>query len=143
VAEAAALGGEDLTLSFEMKLSRARRLTSPVPLGVMLYGHLPLMIFRNCPVRARKGCKGCNGRTLTDRLGNRFPVRCDGEMAELFNHLPLDLADKGEDTRFADFGILYFTNESAAECRRIIRRFGSGEKPAGAFTRGLSYRGVE
>lgn len=82
------LGAVDLTASFEMKLNQVFHLHSPVPVGIMLYGFLPLMIFRNCPLRARKGCRNCKGRVLTDRLGNRFPVQCDGEMAELYNYLP-------------------------------------------------------
>ncbi len=142
-AEFAALGAADLNVSFEMKLSQASRLRSPVPVGLVLYGSLPLMIFRNCPVRARKGCKGCGGRFLTDRLGNRFPVRCDGELAELYNCLPLVLSDKGSDTRFADFGVLYFTGESAKECAAVWEMYRTGVKPAGKFTRGLYYRGVE
>ena len=137
------LGAVDLTASFEMKLNQVFHLHSPVPVGIMLYGFLPLMIFRNCPLKARKGCRNCKGRVLTDRLGNRFPVQCDGEMAELYNYLPLVLSDKKEDTRFADFGVLYFTGESASECEDIWALYQSGGAPKGKFTRGLSYRGIE
>ncbi len=142
-AEAARLGAVDIIASFEMKLAQASRLRSPAPVGLMLYGRLPLMIFRNCPLKARRGCGGCNGRFLTDRLGNRFPVRCDGEMAELFNCVPLLLSDKQADTRFADFGLLYFTGETAEECAAVWESYKAGAKPFGSFTRGLSYRGVE
>ncbi len=142
-AEAARLGAADITVSFEMKLAQASRLRSPVPVGLTLYGRLPLMIFRNCPLKARQGCGGCKGRFLTDRLGNRFPVQCDSEMAELFNCVPLLLSDKQADTRFADFGLLYFTGETAEECAAVWECYQAGGKPSGGFTRGLSYRGVE
>ena len=141
--EVKALGAVDAALSFEIKLAQAARLNSPLPVGLFVYGSLPLMIFRNCPLRARKGCAGCDGRTLTDRLGNRFPVRCDGEMAELFNCYPLVLSDRMSELRFADFGVLYFTAESAEDCERIWEQYRRGGAPTGEFTRGLYYRGVE
>ena len=141
--ELSLLGAADITASFEMKFSEATHLRSPIPVGLILYGSLPLMIFRNCPLRARKGCSGCNGRFLTDRLGNRFPVQCDKEMAELYNYLPLVLSDKRNDTGFIDFGVLYFTGEDAKECAAVWKQYSMGEKPNGKFTRGLYYRGVE
>lgn len=143
-AQLAQLGAEDVTISFEARGSQAAKLRSPVPAGFMLYGRLPLMVFRNCPVKAQKGCKNCGtGAFLTDRLGNRFPVRCDGEMAELFNCRILNLSDKREETRFADFGVLYFTSETPEECVSVWSAFQTGEKPNGEFTRGLFARGVE
>lgn len=142
--ELAASGAVDLTVSFESKLAQFDRLHSPIPAGLVIYGSLPLMVFRNCPVKAQRGCKGCRrDRTLTDRLGNRFPVRCDGEVAELFNHLPLNLSDKPELLSRADFGALYFTGESPEECARILADYQNGNPPRGSFTRGLYFRGIE
>ncbi|MCL2637007.1 MAG: U32 family peptidase [Oscillospiraceae bacterium] len=97
------------------------------PVGIMAYGHLPLMICRRCPVRDDKHCgkSGCN--SLTDRLGIKFRTYCRLGESEILNPVPLVLSDY--DKAPADFCVL---------------RFSAGEKPdVGAriarptFTRGL------
>lgn len=142
--EAAAWGAVDLTASYEMKAAQFGRLNTPAPTGTVAYGHLPLMVFRNCPIGVRKNCGGCKqDRMLTDRLGNRFPLRCDGTVAELYNHLPLWLADKPEAFARADFALLYFTGETPEECVRILQDYRAGNPADGPFTRGLAFRGIE
>ncbi len=75
---------------------------------IIVYGRLPLMRLRHCPVRARLGgrhetCHLCDERpgegleahTLTDRKGARFPLRrlktASGCIVELDNCVPLFL----------------------------------------------------
>ena len=67
----------DAERSFELALPKAKSVGDPLPVGLVAYGSLPLMAFRNCPVRARIVCDACgqNGR-LTDRKGVSFPVFC-------------------------------------------------------------------
>lgn len=134
----------DLILSPELRLRDAAHLKTRLPLGIISYGHLPLMVFRNCPVRARKGCKACgNNGSLTDRKGVVFPVMCRGETAELLNSRPIILADRQEDLKGLDFAVLYFTRESRRKCVEEFRRWEEHRPAEQEFTRGLYYRGVE
>ena len=67
LAEYERLGVQDCLLSFELSLARARAIGGTLPRGLLIYGRLPLMVTRNCPIRLA-GCKDCKGfGTLTDR----------------------------------------------------------------------------
>ncbi|MBR3059980.1 MAG: U32 family peptidase, partial [Oscillospiraceae bacterium] len=105
-------GLKSVTASFEMSMKDFKALGGSVPLGLMAYGSLPLMRFRNCPVRARIGCGKCGGAGgLTDRKGVRFPVECTGKKySTLLNSVPLHVAER--DLRGADHIVLYFTRET-------------------------------
>ena len=137
------LGAVGAVCSFEARERQISNFSSQIPLGLIAYGHLPLMLPRNCPVKNRRTCVSC-GRSgaLTDRRGVRFPVRCRNGFSELYNSRPLWLADRLEDFS-ADFYVLQFTVELREECERVIRAYRMGETPNGEFTRGLYYRGVE
>ncbi len=142
--EAAQLGLQDATLSFEPSLDRLRPLRSTLPLGIVAYGRLPLMLMRNCPVKCQRGCSGKRGTcTLTDRKGNRFPVLCQREATELLNTVPLYLADRLPELRGFGFLTLYFTLESPQQCRQIFQEYETGgPKPTDPITRGLYYRNL-
>ena len=61
--------------SFELRQEDVNRLAANGnDVGALVYGHLPLMLTRNCPVQAHIGCAACQkqGR-LTDRKGCTFP----------------------------------------------------------------------
>ena len=65
--------------SFELRQEDVNRLAANGnDVGALVYGHLPLMLTRNCPVQAHIGCAACQkqGR-LTDRKGCTFPVVCN------------------------------------------------------------------
>lgn len=136
-------GLKTLTLSPELKASQLSRIACPGRLGAIIYGRLPLMVTRNCPISAQIGCKNCTG-SLIDRTGAKFPVLCHRESGyyELLNSRPIYLADKLDDFNL-DFGDLYFTVETPGEAARVLREYRARVKPDGEFTRGLYYRGVE
>ncbi len=137
-------GVGEFTLSFELTLSQARRIQTPGLKGVIAYGCLPLMLTRNCPVKNQKSCRECGKRSfLTDRKGERFPVRCSEGYTELFNSAVLYLADRLEEWEWCDFLTLYFTSETKEQCAKIIHSYAGKKqhKPA-KLTRGLYYRGV-
>ena len=151
VREYARLGLEDTELSFELALPQAKALGDYLPQGILAYGYLPLMALRNCPINAAKGCAKCRGyETLTDRKGVRFMVDCGrsaghkAEVSELFNSVPLYLADRLRELEGLSFLTLYFTRESAEQCREITRAYreGSAQGLPGERTRGLYYRNV-
>lgn len=143
VSEAAALGAEDCLLSCEVSLAQAAHIGGELPRGLMMYGRIPLMMTRNCPVATKLTCAECGGRSyLLDRMGVRFPVRCKNGCSFVLNSRPLWLADKLNDIRNVDYGLLWFTDESKEECTRVISDYRRGGAPQGEFTRGLYYKGV-
>lgn len=143
VSKAAALGAEDCLLSCEVSLAQAAHIGGKLPRGLMIYGRIPLMMTRNCPVATKLTCAECGGRSyLLDRMGVRFPVRCKNGCSFVLNSRPLWLADKLNDIRNVDYGLLWFTDESKEECTRVISDYRRGGAPQGEFTRGLYYKGV-
>ena len=149
--ECARLGLGACELSFELDLGEARRLDGGLAKGILAYGYLPLMALRNCPIQAAKGCRACRGyESLIDRKGVAFTVDCgahDGrrrEVSDLYNSVPLWLADRPEELRGFDFITLYFTRETPGICERVAAAY-AGEPGAyqpEARTRGLYYREV-
>ena len=152
VQEYAALGLADTELSFELPVTRARSLGGFLPQGILAYGYLPLMALRNCPIKAAIGCGKCRGyESLTDRKGVRFTVDCgrhDGhprQVSELYNSVPLWLADRLGELEGLSFLTLWFTRESAAQCEAVVQSYAEGRPMPGApseKTRGLYYRTV-
>ncbi len=144
LAEYERLGLSDCLLSFELSLARARAIGGTLPRGLLIYGKLPLMVTRNCPIRL-SGCKDCKGfGTLTDRKKEVFEVRCTGRRySEIFNSKPVYLADKLEEVSGIDYGLLSFTSEGAKQVDRILLRYTQTHEPMENITRGLYYRNVK
>jgi len=143
--QAGALGAADVTLSFEMGIKQANSMAGETKRGVIAYGHLPLMAFRNCPAKGGKGCSSCSGvSTLTDRKGMQFTVACRNRAySQLLNSVPLWLADKQDALFGMDFMTLYFTTENREECAEVVRQY-QGKAPfALPFTRGLYFRSLQ
>ncbi|MGI6269604.1 MAG: DUF3656 domain-containing U32 family peptidase [Candidatus Howiella sp.] len=138
------LGVTAAVLSPELTLRQIGRLTPPLPIGSVVYGRLPLMITRNCPVRNGRDCRDCGrASTLTDRKGVAFPVRCRLGLAEVLNSVPIWMADRTAELAALDFGLLYFTTETKEEVSHILNCYRRGGRAPKDFTRGLFYRGVE
>lgn len=138
-----ALGADDIEVSPEMKLTQISRLNSAVPLGLAVYGRLPLMLVKNCPLKAKSGCKSCR-HILYDRKNKAMPVYCNEGCAEIYNADVLYMADKAMEYAFASFAVLYFHEESPAEIADILTRYRSRDRYLPEeFTRGLYYRGIE
>ena len=140
--QAVALGCDEITLSFECERNAARNIDSPVPIGVIAYGRLPLMLLRNCPGKTAAGCGDCRGiNHITDRRGEDFPLQCQNrQYTHLLNPRPLFLSDRLPEWDFCDFLTLRFTTETPAECDEVLKMYQTGAAPAGPFTRGLYYR---
>ena len=137
------LGATDSLLSYEINLSDASRLSDGIPRGIMTYGRIPLMLTRNCPIKNEMTCAECGSKSsLVDRMGVKFPVVCKNGASFILNSRPLWMADKKNELRNIDFGLLYFTNEEKAECEAVIEAYNNNEKPEGEFTRGLYFKNV-
>ena len=129
-------------LSFELTLEEANRINSP-DAGLIVYGNLPLMLTRNCPIKSHIGCENCgkNG-TLTDRKGISFPVKCSPyPCVEVLNSVPLYMAERMKEVKTA-FAHFYFTNETPAQVEKILALYKNSAPADFKFTRGLYYRGV-
>ena len=114
----------------------------PVPTGALIYGHMPLMLTRACPLHNVHDCAHCSREgVLTDRKAKKFPVRCGGGVRTIYNPVPLYMADK-PGALPVDYGVAYFTLESREEAAAVLGRIARGEPFDGDFTRGLYYKGT-
>ena len=142
-AAVSAMGAERVILSNEITLQGAAGLNSPVPTGIVAYGNIPLMLFKNCPLKNGRECAKCDKKgSITDRKNTEFPVRCRMGYSELLNSVPVWLADRREELKAVDFTVLYFTNESAKRANEVINAYKNGLTADTEYTRGLFYRGT-
>jgi putative protease len=134
------IGLEDVILSYEISMKDAVRLGGSIKRGIIGYGYLPLMLFRNCPVKTEKGCGECYGRKkISDRQGIDFSVLCHYKgYSSLLNSVPLYIGDK--QVKGIDFTALYFTTENSNECKRIYQLYKNREEYKGRRTQGLYLR---
>lgn len=146
---------EGVTLSPELNIHEIQDILeyTTAKTEIIGYGHLPLMIMRNCPVKAMGKCQeGKQVYTLRDRKNEEFPIVCgDGCRAVLLNSKPIFLADKITDLLNLKINSirLIFTVEKFSQCGKIIdvyKRALDGEKieplRENTFTRGHFYRKV-
>lgn len=117
------------------------------------YGHIPLMIMKNCPIKAMGKCqKHKDIYSLRDRKNIEFPIVCQkGCNAVLLNSKPVYTADML--SQIKSLGIncirLNFTVEKAEQCDKIKKEYSAalkGEKikkpEDNTYTRGHLKRGV-
>jgi len=132
--------------SFELSEKNIRELVSNIPLGALVYGHIPLMITRTCPLKVSRDCKNCaqKGGFLTDRTGRKMRVICRGAVSEVYNAdvLAADLSDGKFST--TDFLLCYFTVESQERCKEVLTGIKNSKiiPVSDGFTRGLYKKGV-
>ena len=113
-----------------------------VPTGVMVYGHMPLMLTRACPLQNIHDCAHCDKTgVLTDRKAKKFPVRCGLGVRTIYNPVPIYMGDK-PGALAVDYGVAYFTLESREEAAQILEMIRSHAPFEGEFTRGLYFKGT-
>ncbi|MBQ7860090.1 MAG: U32 family peptidase [Faecalibacterium sp.] len=141
--EYAALGAKGLLLLPEVKDSDMPCI-APVgtATGAMVYGHMPLMLTRACPLHNLHTCARCEKQgELTDRKAKKFPVRCGQGVRTIYNPIPIYMGDKpaalAVDWEYAHFSIE--TKQQAAEILALLKQHAPFE---GDFTRGLYFKGT-
>ena len=114
----------------------------PVPTGVLVYGHMPLMVTRACPLQNIHDCAHCDKTgVLTDRKAKKFPVRCGLGVRTIYNPVPIYMGDK-PGALTVDYGVAYFTLESREEAAQILDMIRAHAPFEGDFTRGLYFKGT-
>ena len=114
----------------------------PVPTGVLVYGHMPLMVTRACPLQNIHDCAHCDKTgVLTDRKAKKFPVRCGMGVRTIYNPVPIYMGDK-PGALTVDYGVAYFTLESREEAAAILDNLRVHVPFEGDFTRGLYFKGT-
>jgi len=137
------LGIQQVTLSAELTLKEMDLIHVQQEKGIISYGYIPLMIYRNCPLKNGRTCDKCDKKGyIKDRMDTKFPIRCRFNMSELLNATPIYLADKQDDLKNLTYQILYFTIEEKANVENVIASYQQHEKRLTDYTRGLYYRGV-
>ena len=145
--EYAALGASALLVLPEVKESDMPAIAPqaggvPVPTGAMVYGRMPLMLTRACPLQNLQDCAHCPRQgTLTDRKGMAFAVRCGLGVRTVYNPVPLYMGDK-PGALAVDYELAYFTLESRDEAARVLALLAAHAPFDGAFTRGLYFKGT-
>ena len=127
------LGAERVLASLELTPPRASSVG-----GVLAYGRAPLMLTERCFVRENAGCAACRSFAFTDRRGMRFPVLREYMHRNLiFNSVLTYMGDKKEE--LARYRISHhhfiFSDESAAEIRRVLASYQSGASLNGQVRR--------
>ncbi len=113
-----------------------------VPTGAVIYGHLPLMLTRACPLQNVTDCAHCDGTgTLTDRKARKFTVRCGLGVRTIYNPVPLYMGDK-PDALMVDYGVVYFTQETPERAAEVLAMLKRHVPFDGEFTRGLYFKGT-
>lgn len=137
------LGIDHTIISCEEKIADISIFSTTVSKGIVAYGNIPLMLFRNCPLKNGISCKDCKkDGVITDRLGIDFPIRCRNGYSELLNSKPIWLADRLNELCSLDFIILYFTRETPERVNEVISAYHNELPPDTDHTRGLYYRGT-
>lgn len=134
----AEFGLEDCVFSMETTLEQLDKVRTAMPLGLAVYGNLPLMLTVNCPIENEVGCKNCT-RTLTDRTGRKLPVVCSRFYKEILNPDVLYMLDRTDELKNITFGLVFLNDENAQQTKNVL----SCVKPDGKITRGLYYRGIQ
>lgn len=136
-------GINSAVISCEEKIADISALSGSINKGIVAYGNIPLMLFRNCPLKNGISCKDCKkDGVITDRLGIDFPIRCRGGYSELLNSKPIWLADRTNELSALDFIVLYFTREAPDRVAEVISAYKNELPPDTDHTRGLYYRGT-
>ncbi len=129
------------TLSVELSETQINNIKSNKQKGILAYGKLPLMIFRNCPIKSNIGCKNCDHK-ITDRKDIEFTVFCEDGVTKMINSVPLYIGDKPNLYNNLDYILLSFTDETANEVKSVLEKFEKQTQFDSPYTRGLYFKGV-
>ncbi|MEG2931541.1 MAG: U32 family peptidase, partial [Ruthenibacterium sp.] len=144
----AQLGLGAMTLSVEMTVDD---MAAVAPNGAknaaLIYGHVPLLLTRACPLQNVRTCKNCTRQgELLDRKGKYFPVSCSAPAAAgvrtVYNPIPIYMGDKLR-TMPVEIAFMQFTAETPEQVFAVLRCVRAQQPFEGEFTRGLYFKGTQ
>ena len=146
-------GYKSVILSNELNINEISKIRGNIIKEIVGYGKIPLMIMKNCPVKAICGKCGKNeGYVLKDRKNEEFKFVCDDACHSIIlNSKNIYMADKINDIR--KMGInrikLNFYDETADETMYVINEYKNAlngreikKRQENSFTRAHFYRGA-
>ena len=128
-------------LSLELDIKRIERLYKSIPVGIVRYGHLPLMITRSVPAGAQLSCK--NDGYLQDRKDESFVVRRREGYCEIYNCVPVLMPQKDYGLNGEVFSVFHFNVENSVEKMKKTMRKLRENLDFERMTHGLYIRGVK
>ncbi len=155
----AKMGVSMINLSIEASLRQMQKIAPPpyeteklnktnkaIKTVCTIYGHMPLMLTRACPLHNITNCKDCEGSgILTDRKNMQLYVSCTAKGAAgtrtIYNAVPLYMGDRLCEVP-TNAALCYFTLESEDEVLKIVQDIKKGAKQSIKYTRGLYEKGV-
>ncbi len=133
------MGAEHIILSPEITLPQARDIGG----GVVVYGRIPLMITERCFMKDLGGCSRCSDISLTDRLGEKFPIIKEYEHRNIILNSKITyMGDKSAElqkNRINSYHFI-FTKEAENEAHRAVSAFNRGEALFGTDVRRVGRR---
>lgn len=136
------MGLAGMTILPEATLNQISKIDPGIPTAVIIYGYMPLMVTRACPMQNITDCSRCSQKgALTDRKSTHFQIRCGQGTRKIYNSVPIYMGDKQEQIP-SDVIIAYFTIETRDRAEKVISLLLKGEAFDGEFTRGLYYKGT-
>ncbi|MBR2452866.1 MAG: U32 family peptidase [Clostridia bacterium] len=141
-------GIKAVELSPELNFRQIEKMAKPLPVGIMVYGRLPVVVSENCLIRNGDKCPCSGENSITDRLGITFPVIKDGDICRsvILNSKKTVLLGDMDKIKNINVGFvrLYFTDETPDDCRKISNAFlEGGEYSEEDFTRGHFNKGFK
>ncbi len=123
--------------------STAPQLNS-LQLAAVVYGHMPLMITKACPLHNIQSCAACNkSGKLTDRKGEVLHVSCTGSAKSgyrtIYNAVPICMSDK-QHTMPVENLIAMFNTEDKNEVLNIVQTIVNKQLIDDRYTRGLYFK---
>lgn len=126
-------------LSVELDIKHIENIYKCIPVGIIRYGHLPLMMTRNVP--AGKSCK--NNQYLQDRKNEKFPISKHEGYCEIYNCVPILMPQKDYPMNKEVFDDSLFTVENSVENMEKILQKLRKNQDFERKTHGLYIRGVK
>lgn len=151
-------GAVSFLLSPELNLRELRELGRPEGASALVYGHIPIMVTEQCPVRDANGCRpstalGSISAYLKDRKGAQLPVErhCHFCYSTIYSSDPIWLGDKPEVLRHlpVDGLRMFFLEEAPERVGSTLTAYvhalegKAAHNGPSSYTRGHFFRGVE
>lgn len=151
-----ALGAEAVGVSAELNLREISQIACAKK-EAPVFGRIPVMHLRHCPLKKQGACGRCGSTELRDEKGYAFPLKRGGVescLLEVLSSVPMAMGDLAALVRAGVSCLrLYFWDEAPGQVAQIIMAYGQARKTGalvdfsgmikGKINKGHLERGVE